>query len=541
MILVQRNAVIFFLIWTFITISFASQIFVSTTGNDTTGTIDRIDLPFRTIPKVISVAVSGDTIYVRGGTYTYTGSATAVILPSKMGASASSRCCLISYPGERALLDFSAMTGTSADGLKINGSYWYLKGLDLKGAPHNGLKISGGNYNVVEFCTSFENRNTGVQLAAGASYNRFINCDSYNNRDAGDGNADGFSPKLDVGTNNYFYGCRSWQNSDDGWDGYLRSSDDVTDTLVNCWSFMNGYYKDGITIGTGNGNGFKTGGCDTVTGGLRFLKHNMALKNCVAFYNKAKGFDQNHNRGTVTMLNCTAFNNGNGSSKSSDWFNYAFPETLATLAGKLLTAKNCISLGSTSGVQLCPDPTPVVVATNSWPDNSTYPTIVTSATSADFVSIDTAGVRGPRKADGSLPDITFMHLVQGSQFIDAGTDVGLPYNGTAPDLGAFETTGSVYVGDGSTARVLGFQLMQNYPNPFNPSTIIRFRVYRQGSAKLHVINILGQKIADLFSGPAEPGNIYSVQFEAESLPSGVYLSVLESGGKRQIMKMIHMK
>jgi hypothetical protein len=134
-----------------------------------------------------------------------------------------------------------------------------------------------------------------------------------------------------------------------------------------------------------------------------------------------------------------------------------------------------------------------------------------------------------------------MHLAPGSQFIDAGTDVGLPYNGTAPDLGAFETTGSVQVVDGSTARVLGFQLMQNYPNPFNPSTIIRFRVYRQGSAKLHVINILGQRIADLFSGSAEPGNIYSVQFEAESLPSGVYLSVLESGGKRQIMKMLHMK
>ena len=152
-------------------------------------------MPFRTIPKAIFVAVAGDTVYVRGGTYTYTGSATAVTLPSKTGASATSRCYLISYPGERALLDFSAMTGTSADGLKINGSYWYLKGLDLKGAPHNGLKISGGSYNIVEFCTSFENRNTGVQLAAGASYNRFINCDSYNNRDAGDGNADGFSPK----------------------------------------------------------------------------------------------------------------------------------------------------------------------------------------------------------------------------------------------------------------------------------------------------------------------------------------------------------
>jgi len=294
--------------------------------------------------------VAGDTIYVRGGVFSYSGSSTAITLPAISGTSKTVHCNLISYNGERALLDFSAMTGTSADGLKINGSYWYIKGFDCKGAPHNGIKISGGNYNIIEFCTSFESRNTGVQLASGASYNRFINCDSYNNRDAGDGNADGFSPKLDVGTNNYFYGCRSWQNSDDGWDGYLRPSDDVTDTLVNCWSFMNGYYKDGITMGTGNGNGFKTGGCDPNASGYKTLKHNMTLINCISFYNKAKGFDQNHNRGSVMMLNCTAFNNGNGSGTSGDLYNYAFPETLATSAGKLLTAKNCISLGSTSGV-----------------------------------------------------------------------------------------------------------------------------------------------------------------------------------------------
>jgi hypothetical protein len=44
-----------------------------------------------------------------------------------------------------------------------------------------------------------------------------------------------------------------------------------------------------------------------------------------------------------------------------------------------------------------------------------------------------------RKADGSLPDITFMHPAPGSALIDAGTNVGLPYSGQAPDIGAFET------------------------------------------------------------------------------------------------------
>jgi hypothetical protein len=57
---------------------------------------------------------------------------------------------------------------------------------------------------------------------------------------------------------------------------------------------------------------------------------------------------------------------------------------------------------------------------------------------SDFVSTDTAGMYGPRKADGSLPDVKFMHLAAGSKLIDKGTNVGLPFTGAAPDLGAFE-------------------------------------------------------------------------------------------------------
>jgi hypothetical protein len=46
-----------------------------------------------------------------------------------------------------------------------------------------------------------------------------------------------------------------------------------------------------------------------------------------------------------------------------------------------------------------------------------------------------------------LPAIDFMKLHAGSQMIDKGTNVGLPFVGAAPDLGAFEfgatTTGGV--------------------------------------------------------------------------------------------------
>ncbi|HVN49019.1 MAG TPA: DUF1565 domain-containing protein, partial [Bacteroidota bacterium] len=110
--------------------------FVSPSGSDTNpGTFAQ---PLLTISAAIAKAAAGDTIYVRGGTYSFTGSSTAITLPAKSGSSVTNRCNLIGYQGERALLDFSAMTGTSADGLKITGSFWYVKGFDCKGAPHNG-------------------------------------------------------------------------------------------------------------------------------------------------------------------------------------------------------------------------------------------------------------------------------------------------------------------------------------------------------------------------------------------------------------------
>jgi hypothetical protein len=398
--------------------AYCSTYYVATDGNDSNDG-NSVDVPFATIGKAVQKAAAGDTIYVRGGTYAYTGSNTAITLPSKSGTNAANRCSLIGYNGERPLLDFSAMTGTSPDGLKINGSYWYVKGFDCKGAPHNGIKISGGSYNIVEFCRSYENRNTGVQLGGGAAHNQIINCDSYYNYDApAGGNADGFSPKLDVGTGNYFYGCRSWQNSDDGYDGYLRPSDDVNTTYDHCWSFQNGWYwVDGSTTSSMNGNGFKMGGSDDKT-----LRHNATLKNCLSFSNKAKGFDQNNNKGSMTLYNCTAFNNGVVSGA-----NFSISSTLAS--GKTATVTNCVSLSGTVSLGSF-----VTQTTDSWQSPFT-------CNNSDFVSIEPSAAYGPRNADGSLPVITFMHLAAGSDLIDKGTYIGLPYYGILPDLGCFEYGG----------------------------------------------------------------------------------------------------
>jgi hypothetical protein len=478
--------------------------YVSTSGNDTTNT-GTFDLPFKTIPRAILVAVAGDTIYVRGGVHSYG----TTINISKQGT-ATQKFYLLAFPGERPVLDFSSMPfGSSNRGIKLSASYWYIKGFDIFKAGDNGMFVGGSN-NVIEFCSFSENSDTGLQLSSGASYNSVINCDSYYNVDPGQGNADGFSPKLDVGTGNYFYGCRSWQNSDDGFDGYLRPSNDITTTLENCWVFNNGYLKSGLPS-VGNGNGFKMGGSDSKT-----LEHNMILKHCLSFDNRVKGFDQNNNKGSMTLYNCTAYRNGT---------NYSISQALDS--GKTLTLVNCAALGSYGSLGSF-----AVQQTNSW-----LPPF--AVTDTDFVSIDTTGVRGPRNSDGSLPDVPFMHLARGSALIDAGSDIGLSFNGSAPDLGCFESDWPTSVGNPSSMPDL-FLLKQNYPNPFNPSTAIGFRVKHLGFVSLKVYDLLGRQLAILMGEKLPPGD-YTRTWNAAGFSSGVYMCRLEVQNAVQSKKMLLMK
>jgi hypothetical protein len=72
-------------------------------------------------------------------------------------------------------------------------------------------------------------------------------------------------------------------------------------------------------------------------------------------------------------------------------------------------------------------------------------------------------------------------------------------------------------------------LLQNYPNPCNASTSIWFRPANRGEASLRVFNVLGEEVATLFSGIVEAGRVYTVQFDATGISSGVYLCRLSNG------------
>ncbi len=359
-----------------------------------------------TLAKAVGEVTAGRTIYLRGGTYALN----ATIALTKDGADGSP-IELRGYPGDetRPRLDFSAMPENSSNrGLTLSGDHWYIYGIDLVKAGDNCMFVSGSN-NTIEYTTFSECADTGLQLGGGASNNSILNCDSFFNADSSLENADGFAAKLDVGSGNKFVGCRAWNNLDDGWDGYLRPADGVTTIYEDCWAMDNGKLKDG-SVGAGDGNGFKTGGSDD-----KDLRHHAIYRRCIAAGNVNDGFDHNSNRGDVTLLNCAAHDNGNNINFSS-----------SNIAASL-TIENTISLGELGALEA----TVTNIRNNSWQNGL-------SATEADFVSVDRSLLKAPRKPDGSLPDIAYLELVTGSDLRNAGTDVGLPFAGSAPDLGAFE-------------------------------------------------------------------------------------------------------
>lgn len=358
------------------------------------------------LENALTAAVAGDVILVDGGTYAMTG---RIVLNTS--GTAENQIKVLANPdaNERPLLDFSVQTeGSSNQGIQLKADYWHIKGLDIRKAGDNGMQIKGSN-NTIEFCSFYENADTGLQLDDGAANNLILNCDSYFNADSSIENADGFAAKLGVGSGNQFVGCRAWQNLDDGWDGYLRGADHVQTTYENCWAIKNGITKDG-NVGGGDGNGFKTGGSDD-----KDLSHHATYKNCIAAGNVFDGFDHNSNRGAVTIYNCASYNNGTN-------YNFSATNGLASLK-----VKNSVVVGATGSLSASSKD----ITNNSWQDGL-------SATTDDFESLDIDLLLSNRNADGSLPSIDFMKLKTGSDLIDAGTDVGLPFQGTEPDLGAFE-------------------------------------------------------------------------------------------------------
>jgi hypothetical protein len=410
-------------------------------GSDSNpGTITQ---PFATLQKGANVAVAGDTVWIRGGTYQITtpNTSSAGITLSKSGTSDTNRIKYWAYPGEIPVFDFSNMvisTTGYTHGLQVSGSWLHIKGLELCNIPentrsNNAVNVTGGGNDIFELLNMHHNQGNGIFIGKGTGGHLVLNCDAHDNYDptsaqgAGQ-NADGFGVHYQTsGAITVLRGCRGWWNSDDGYD---LINQEVPVTVENSWAMGNGYANYGTTSpASGNGNGFKMGSSAT---GVRHL-----VQNNLAWRNKAAGFYANHSSGGNTWYNNTSYNNGTQynmlASPSGD------PNTTIILTGDLVhIMRNNIGFPNKNANMGGVD-----TAFNSWdlnitPSANDFLSVSDPSVSGTGVGVESSGALGPRAADGSLPNIDFMKLRAGSQMIDKGQDVGLPFVGAAPDLGCFE-------------------------------------------------------------------------------------------------------
>ncbi|AJQ25521.1 right-handed parallel beta-helix repeat-containing protein [Pelosinus fermentans] len=387
-----------------------SDLYVSTSGSaSNSGTVSSPT----TLTAAITKVTAGGTIYMMSGTYTYDSQLT--IERGNDGASGSYKS-IMPYNSGAVILDFSSQTYgdpssvTNPRGLQINGNYWHIKGLAVKGAADNGIYI-GGSYNKIELCETYENRDSGLQLgryistAAESDWpanNEILNCTSHDNSDPDNGeDADGFACKLTTGEGNVFRGCISYNNVDDGWDLYTKSATGAIGavTIEGCVAFNNGVTSDGTSTANSDGNGFKLGGDK--------ISVNHIVQNCIAFNNKKHGFTYNSNPGSIALTNCTSYNNGttSGSNFAFDKGTHVFTNLLSYIAS---------SSDKTSG--------PDVNNSNVWWKNKKSTNANGLVCSdADFVSLTPTVTRN---SDGSINFGTFLQLATDSDLIGAGTPSG---------------------------------------------------------------------------------------------------------------------
>ncbi|WP_143315435.1 right-handed parallel beta-helix repeat-containing protein [Clostridium sp. HBUAS56017] len=244
-------------------------------------------------------------------------------------------------------------TGDGYAGVRISGGNYTIQGITVENAYDNGMLIKP-NYNStipaakqvtgkpddnkIINCAFNYNGDAGLQISGSngleeagihvrPSNNIVTGCVAYRNFDplTKGGNADGFAAKLFLGTGNVFSHCVSAENSDDAWDSFAIEDSDVTyeycvayhngdpTIFTGAYDKANGLQTDkDLTVGkcSGNGNGFKMGSGSSKygaqTSGLR------KMKNCLAFDNKSKGFDENNGTGTIDLVNGMAFGNKGG-------------------------------------------------------------------------------------------------------------------------------------------------------------------------------------------------------------------------------------
>lgn len=414
------------------------------------------DGPWLTIQHAASTMTAGDVTYVRAGTYYESG-----ISFAHSGAPGAP-ITLANYQSEEVVIDGSQSTdGYPGIWIAEGRGHYVIQGFTIRNMDYSGITTDEETTEpfqsiTIRDCILHDNGWSGIELAA----------------------ADGFVVDNVEAYDNAFYGLNIIGSED----GALSAANGV----VRNSSFYNHTGDEGHGLAINQGHDITVSDSaayhNTVHGfdvsdwpKYGELSYNIILERNLSYDNGVAGFAINSDSHHVVFRNNVAWRNGAawaGLGVMSgfwcysgcwhvEWYNNVSLENsdagfwvedelgiYGTPEDNLLVFKNNIAYnndprGYAAALVIMGDNTWQVVAThNDWSVPPGYEVAVinqgTEYTPAQInagafqtgnISVD------PQFVDATAPDV---HLQPGSPCIDAGGDVGLPYLGLAPDMGAFE-------------------------------------------------------------------------------------------------------
>ena len=121
----------------------------------------------------------------------------------------------------------------------------------------------------------------------------------------------------------------------------------------------------------------------------------------------------------------------------------------------------------------------------------------------------------------------------------------IPRNQHVSVTSQWVSTGTAGVNSDESLIPKEFALYDNYPNPFNPTTQIAVDLPEAAVTEITVWNIMGQRVATLYSGDLNAGhhtiNFNGRDYNGKQLTSGMYLYRVAAGKYNATKKMTLMK
>ncbi len=181
-----------------------------------------------------------------------------------------------------------------------------------------------------------------------------------------------------------------------------------------------------------------------------------------------------------------------------------------------------------------------------------YPNVLTGALTLEEV-LTTTGSATAVYAIGVLASLGVVVDDSDHDYVQGGNgrlvfQVGnncIPRNQHVAVQSFWVNTGTAGVDSDESLIPKEFALYDNYPNPFNPTTQIAVDLPEAAATEITVWNIMGQKVATLYSGDLNAGH-HSLNFNGrdsngKQLTSGMYLYRVTAGKYNATKKMTLMK